>query len=148
MQLHPSLMFSGQCEEAFRFYERVLGGELTMLQYAGSPMAGQVGPEWQTKIMHARLIVGDGQLTGGDVTGPSYERPRGFSILLGIDDPGEAERVFHALSESGQVTMPIQETFWSLRYGALIDRFGIPWEVNCAQAPASVTASSSELTAR
>lgn len=147
MHLHPSLMFSGQCEEAFTFYEAVLGGKIvTMLPYGGSPMAAQVQPEWHTKIMHARLIVGESQLTGGDVPAANYERPRGFSILLGIEEPPEAERVFHALSENGLVKMPIQETFWSVRYGVLIDRFGVPWEVNCAQAAASDTESSTELT--
>ena len=145
MQLHASLMFSGQCEEAFKFYEAVLGGTLTMLPYGGSPMAAQVEPAWHTKIMHARLIVGESQLTGGDVPAPDYERPKGFSLLLGIEDPAEAERVFRALSENGVVKMPIAETFWSVRYGALVDRFGVPWEVNCAQTP-SATKSSTELT--
>ena len=63
-----------------------------------------------------------------------YEKPKGFSILLNIDDPVDAERIFNALAENGTVRMPIQKTFWAVRYGGLVDQFGIPWEINCEQA--------------
>lgn len=61
----------------------------------------------------------------------TYEPPRGFSIVLGIDDPEEADRLFRVLAERGQVRLPLQATFWALRYGAVVDRFGIAWEINC-----------------
>jgi PhnB protein len=146
MDVSPHLMFCGQCEEAFRFYERLLGGKiLTMLTYGNSPMAEQVSPEWREKIVHASLTVADGVLTGVDVLPEQYERPQGFYVLLGIDEPADAERVFGELAENGVVRMPIQQTFWSARFGVLVDRFGIPWEVNCGQAASSGTRTSMEI---
>jgi PhnB protein len=137
MQLNPSVMFAGQCEEAFRFYASVLGGEISMLAYGDSPMASLVPPDWQRKIAHASLVIGDTRLTGNDQVEVAYQRPAGFSILLGPAEPAEAERIFQALADGGVVKMPMQQTFWSVRYGAFTDRFGIPWEINCAQAPDS-----------
>jgi PhnB protein len=131
MQLNPYLTFNGQCEAAFKFYEKVLGGKIeAMLPHEGSPMADQVPPEWRSKIMHARLGVGDNVLMGSDATPDRYEQMQGFTVTLGIDDPRRAEQIFHALSE-GTVQMPIQETFWAVRFGMLVDRFGTPWMINC-----------------
>ena len=132
MQLNPYLTFNGQCEPAFKFYEKVLGGKIeAMLLHEGSAMADQVPPEWRSKIMHARLSVGDNVLMGSDAPPDRYEPMKGFTVTLGIDDPHDAERVFHALSENGTVQMPIQETFWAVRFGMLVDRFGTPWMINC-----------------
>jgi len=134
MQLNPYLMFNGQCEEAFKFYEKVLGGKIVaMMTNAGSPMADQTPPEWRNKIMHARLTVGDQVLMASDAPPDRYQAMKGCSVTLGIDDPGDAERIFHALSENGTVQMPIQKTFWAARFGMLVDRFGIPWMINCEQ---------------
>ena len=136
MRLNPHLAFGGQCEAAFKFYERCLGGKIvTMLTYGKSPMAEQVPPRWREKILHATLAVGDNVLMGGDPVPEQYEQPKGFTVLLGIDDPADAERIFHALAENGTVQMPLQKTFWSVRFGALVDQFGIPWSINCEQAP-------------
>jgi PhnB protein len=135
MRLTPHLTFDGQCEAAFQFYERCLGGKIvTMLSYGDSPMASQVPPEWSGKILHATLSVGDNTLMGADSFPGSYQQPQGFHVLLGIDDPGEAERVYHALVEGGTVQMALQETFWAVRFGVLVDQFGISWEINCEQA--------------
>ncbi len=132
MQLNAYLMFNGRCEAAFKFYERCFGGKLEMMHRHGeSPMAQQVPPEWRDKIMHARLVVGENVLMGSDAPPDHYEEPKGFSVSLGIDDPGDAERVFHALAEKGTVRMALQQTFWALRFGMLVDQFGIPWMVNC-----------------
>jgi PhnB protein len=132
MRLTPNLAFGGQCEAAFKFYERCLGGKIVfMLTYGKSPMAEQVPPKWREKIVHATLTVGDNVLMGGDPVPGQYEQPRGFVVLLGIDDPVDAERIFHALAENGTVQMPLQKTFWSVRFGALVDQFGIPWAINC-----------------
>ena len=136
MQLNPYLLFNGQCEAAFKFYERCLGAKLEMmLRHGESPMAEQVPPEWRDRIMHARLVVGDKVLMGSDAPPDHYEQPRGFSVSIGIDDPGEAERIFQAMAEKGTVRMPLQKTFWALRFGMLVDQFGIPWMVNCEGAP-------------
>jgi PhnB protein len=132
MRLNPYLMFDGRCEEAFQFYEKVLGGKIeAMLPHEGTPAEGHVSPEWRKKIMHARLVVGDQTLMGSD-SPPQYQTPmKGFSVTIGVREPAEAERIFHALAEGGNVTMPIQETFWARRFGMLTDRYGTPWMVNC-----------------
>jgi PhnB protein len=135
MKLNPYLSFNGQCEAAFKFYERALGGKIeAMLPHEGSPMEQHVPPEWRSKIMHARLSVGDVVLMGSDAPPDRYRPMQGFSVTLGIDDPAEAERVFHALSEKGTVHMPIQKTFWAVRFGMLVDQFGTPWMINCEPA--------------
>jgi PhnB protein len=135
MRLTPNLAFGGQCKAAFKFYERCFGGKIVfMLIYGKSPMAEQVPPRWREKILHATLTVGDNVLMGADPVPEQYEQPKVFSVLLGIDDPVDAERIFHALVESGTVQMSLQKTFWSV-FGALVDQFGIPWAINCEQAP-------------
>jgi PhnB protein len=132
MQLNPYLIFDGQCEAAFRFYEQVLGGKIAaMMTFADTPMAEHTPPETHDKIVHARLIVGDTVLMGSDDTAGRSEKMSGFSVTLNIDQSAKAERVFEALAAGGTVTMPIQETFWARRFGMLADRFGTPWMVNC-----------------
>jgi len=133
MNLNPciNLSFDGQCEAAFKFYERCLNGKISfMLTWADSPMAKDAPPEWGSKIAHATLVVGNFRLQGSDPAPGSYESPRGFVINL---DPSEddAERVFTELAEGGIVSMPLQQTFWAHRFGVLTDRFGIPWAINC-----------------
>ncbi len=85
------------------------------------------------KIVHATLTLGDTELTGADVLPENYQQPQGFYVLLSTDDPVETERVFHTLADHGEVEMPVQKTFWSAAYGMLVDQFGIPWEISCAQ---------------
>ena len=132
MKLNPHLTFGGQCQSAFKFYERCIGGRIvTMLTWGDSPMAKQAPSQWRDKILHATLTVGDSVLTGADVVPEEYQQPKGFFVQLGLDDPGDAERIFAALAEEGTVQMPIQKTFWAIRYGVLVDQFGIPWEINC-----------------
>ena len=127
MRLNPYLMFSGQCETAFKFYEQCLGGKIgAMMTYGSSPMAGDVSPELRDKIMHTNLVVGDQELMGSDSPPELYEATQGFSVSLNLDDPVEADRLFHALADGGAVRMPIQETFWAARFGMLVDQFGIP----------------------
>jgi PhnB protein len=136
MALNPriNLFFDGRCEAAFRFYERCLNGRTAfMLRWGESPMAGDAPPEWADKILYARIEIGDVHLSGGDALPGSYERPQGFGIMLDLGDPAESERIFRELSEDGTVTVPLQETFWALRYGALRDQFQIPWEIDCGK---------------
>ena len=135
MQLSPHLNFNGSCEAAFKFYEECLGAKITfMMTYEGSPVADPVPVESRNKILHATLNVGDEVLTGADAPPEHYQKPQGFSVTLGIKDPADAERIFHALCENGTVEMALQETFWALRFGMLVDRFGIPWMINCGKA--------------
>jgi PhnB protein len=132
MQLNPYLSFDGRCEEAFKFYEKALGGKIVaMMTYGDTPMRDQSPAEFHGKIAHISLTVGDKVLMGGDAPPNRYEPPKGLSVILSVDDAADAERVFKALSENGTATMPIAETFWALRFGMLVDQFGIPWMINC-----------------
>jgi PhnB protein len=134
MQLNPYLTFDGRCEAALKFYEKVLGGKIeAMMTFGSSPMAEQTQPEWRDKIMHARITVGDQMLMASDAPPDRYQAMKGFMVTLGTDDPAEAERIFHALSEGGTVQMPIQKTFWAARFAMFVDRFGTPWMINCEQ---------------
>ena len=134
MQWNPYLNFNGNCQEAFKYYERVLGGKIVaMMSHADMPAEAQAQtpPEWKNKIMHARLTVGDQVLMGSDSPPGHFDGTKGMSVALQVDDPNEAERIFAALADNGTVRMPIQPTFWAIRFGMLTDQFGIPWMVNC-----------------
>ena len=135
MQLNAYLSFNGNCEEAFKFYEKALGAKIDgMMTHAASPMASQTPANWQNKIMHARLTVNGQVLMGSDVPSDRYQLPKGVSIALHVKKAEEAERIFQTLSVDAKVDMPLQETFWALRFGMLRDRFGIPWMINCEKA--------------
>jgi len=132
IQLNPYLCFNGQCEEAFKLYERCLGGKIEcIMPYESRPADYRVPDEWRKKILHATLKVGDQVLMGADVLPDRYQKPQGFSMTLGLKDEAEAEGIFKALAENGTVEMALQETFWAVRFGVLVDRFGISWTVNC-----------------
>jgi PhnB protein len=133
MKLNPYLYFNGQCEEAFKFYEKCLGGKITaMMQHEGTPAAKHVPEEWRKKILHACLDLGEFSLMASDAPPNHFQPPQGFSVTLNVADPAKADSVFKALSENGKVTMPIDKTFWAKRFGMLVDKYGIPWMVNCA----------------
>jgi PhnB protein len=134
MNIEPriSLIFNGECDAAFSLYQKYLGGVVTFrLTWGDSPMADQAPPDWHDRILHATLTVGGTGLSGADVLPGMYQRPQGFQVQLNIDDAAAAERIFTALAEDGEVTVPLQQTFWALRFGAVVDRFGIPWSINC-----------------
>jgi PhnB protein len=134
MQIEPriSLIFNGECDEAFTLYQQCLGGTVTFrLAWGDSPMADQAPPEWRDKILHATLTLGGTSLSGADVL--SYQRPQGFQIQLNLDDVAAAESIFTQLAEGGEVTVPLQQTFWAQRFGAVVDRFGVPWSINCGE---------------
>ncbi|MGH6986483.1 MAG: VOC family protein [Caulobacteraceae bacterium] len=131
MLLNPYLNFDGRCAEAFRFYEKALGGKIIRLDtFAGSPMADQVGPEMRDKVIHARLEVEGKLLMGSDSTAGNAKTPQGFGVALGYDDLGEAKRAFDALAEGGRIDMPLQETYFAKAFGMVVDRFAIPWLIS------------------
>jgi PhnB protein len=136
--LHSYLMFDGTCAEAMRFYEKTLGGKLSLMTHADSPMKDQMPSGMAERILHARLELPDGGiLMASDwMVGQAYPGMNGFSLSLTYKDAAEARRVFEALSEGGRVTMPMQKTFWAEAFGMLADRFGTPWMVNCESAGA------------
>ncbi|HEV2422621.1 MAG TPA: VOC family protein [Candidatus Acidoferrales bacterium] len=135
MQFVPHLHFNGQCEEAFKFYERCFGGKIQNLSsYAAMPGEAHVPADWRDKVMHATLAVGDQLLMGCDPPPGRFQPPAGFSVAIQLNDVAAGERIFKALAESGKVTMPFQKTFWSPGFGMVDDRFGIGWMINCTQA--------------
>jgi PhnB protein len=133
MQINPYIFFDGDCRQAFEFYAKVLGGRIeAMLTHEETPAGSNVGADWQDKIIHARLAIGDWFIMASDSPpdlGPV--KPSGFYVQLDFPTPEEAERVFNAFAEGGEVRMPFGPTFWARRFGMLVDRFQIPWMVNC-----------------
>ena len=135
MQFNSYLLFNGDCEEALTVYAKIFGGRIeAMLTHEGTPASCQVPPEWQKKILHARINIGNAVLMASDAPPGRYSKPQGFSVNIGLTDIKEAERIFSALSENAAVTMALGETFWAHRFGMLTDRFGIPWMVNVERA--------------
>jgi PhnB protein len=135
MQLSTYLFFNGNCEEAFKFYERMLGGKIGMTHtYAGMPEGpgNTIPPEWKNKIMHTSLVV-DGQALHGSDAHPDYrdKATGGFSVSLNLSDIVRGERIFRGLAENGTVKMEFQQTFWAERFGMVTDKFGVPWMINC-----------------
>lgn len=135
MKVNPHLSFNGQCEAAFKFYEKVLGGKITFsMTWAEMPGAEQFPPESQKLIMHTAMSIGDDTIMGADSPPDRYQEPKGVDVSLHIKNVTESERIFTALAENGRVTMPFQQTFWSPGFGMCVDQFGIPWMVNTEQA--------------
>jgi len=134
MKFATYVAFSGNCQEAFKFYEKCLGGKAEIMKYADSPMAEQTAPDWRDKVMHAKLQAGDQVLMGADAPKGMFSGNHGFCVSITVGDAAEAERIFGALSAGGKVQMPLAKTFWSPAFGMFIDRFGIPWMVNCESA--------------
>ena len=132
MRLIPYLSFDGQCREAFDFYAAALGGQLAgpPMTYGESPMCDEMPPESRDHVMHVQLDADGATLMGAD--GPPPHDGRGNTCInVDVKTIEEAERIFAALADGGQVQMPIAETFWAHRWGALTDRYGKPWMVNC-----------------
>jgi PhnB protein len=141
MKIVTSLSFRGQCREAFEFYARVLGGEITAAHpYGEGPPDMPIGPQYRDWLMHCWLQVGDQAIMGADMDvewAPNIDKPRnGFDVTIHTDDAAQARQWYDALVEGGRPTMPFGETFWSPGYGGLIDRFGVPWMVNTTPAAA------------
>ena len=132
MNINPYLNFDGNCAEAFKFYEKTLGGRIEfMMTFGQSPMASETPPELRDKVMHVCMSVGGAQLMASDAFGGKYEKPTGLWVSLHPTEPAEAERIFKVLADKGTVVMPLEKTFWALRFGMVTDRFGTPWMINC-----------------
>jgi len=130
LEANVGLSFKGDCEAAFKLYAQMLGAKLELvLTWGASPLAGSAPPEWAAKILVARLAGRNMTLTGGDSLPGTYQAPSGFNLCLSTSDAAEAERFFAELSTGGSVRMPLQTTFWAARYGEVVDRFAVPWEV-------------------
>lgn len=128
MEMRTYVNFAGKCAEAFRYYEKHLGGKIEMMMTHGqAPDQSKVNPEWKNAVLHAKISIGDTELMGADI--PSAQAMRSAYLSLGVDSDAEAERIFSALGDGGEIFMPMQETFFASRFGQLRDRFGINWMV-------------------
>jgi len=135
MQINPYLFYDGKCEAAFRYYEKVLGGKIEMMMtHDSAPESMPTPPEWNKKIMHAKITIGGQILMASDAPPGHFQKPQGFSVSLTVDDPADAERKFMALAEGGTVNMPFGKTFFAKGFGMCVDQFGMPWMVNCPMA--------------
>jgi PhnB protein len=130
MQVNPYLHYDGNCEVAFKFYEKAAGGKIEVLMtHESAPPEMQMPPEWKKKIMHGRITFDGDILMGSDAPPGHFQKPQGFSVTLTVDDPADAEKKFKALSEGGAVNMAFAPTFFAKGFGMCVDQFGIPWMV-------------------
>jgi PhnB protein len=130
MKLHTYLNFGGNCEEAFRFYEKNLGGKIEMMmRYADQPDPMNVPPGTEKYVLYLNMTIGETQLMGSDVPPERFQPMRSVYLSLAVDSSAEAERIFKLLSEGGEVFMPMEETFFAFRFGMLRDRFGTSWMI-------------------
>lgn len=128
MQVQPYLHFDGHCEEAIEFYRQALGAEIEMLmRYKDSPEPPPPGMD--DKVMHASFRIGDSRVMASDDCTHTQVSFQGFQLTLSVLDDAEAERRFAALADGGQVKMPLDKTFFSSKFGMLVDRFGVSWMV-------------------
>jgi PhnB protein len=133
MLVQPYLFLDGRCEEAIEFYRRALGAEVTMLmRFKDSPEPhppGMIPPGAENKVMHSSLRIGETTVMASDgrcLGKPSFQ---GFSLSLTVPNDAEAERLFAAVGDGGQVQMPLAKTFFSSRFGMVADRFGVSWMI-------------------
>lgn len=132
--MNPYLTFEGNCREAMNFYKEALNGELDVQTFENAPDPSAMGvpPEHLDKIMHARLSFGESVLMASDgMPGHTFTRGNDIHISLDPKTVEATEKVFNALSEGGQITMPLQDTFWGAKFGMFTDKFGINWMINC-----------------
>jgi PhnB protein len=135
MQLHTYLIFDGKAEAAFKFYEQCLRGKITtMMRFGEAPGCENMPAEARDWLIHVRLDVGDQVLLASDCPPDRpYDGIKGCSVSIQIDDKAEGERIFNALKEGGTVQMPYEKTFWAERFAMVVDRFGVPWMINCGK---------------
>lgn len=127
MKLYTYVNFGGNCREAFRFYERHLGGKITMMMTHGEGPQAQAMPDWKDKILHARMTIGETELMGADI--PRAQPLRSAYLTLVAGSTEEAERIYAALSKGGEILMPMAETFFAFRFGQVRDPFGMNWMI-------------------
>ena len=131
MHSTPYIFFNGNCAEALRYYEKVLGARILMsMTYGQSPAASHVPKEMHDKVIHANMMIGNTTILASDGTAEDA-RPGGFSLTLSVETPATAEKLFAALADGGTVKMKMDKTFFAERFGQLVDRFAIPWMIIC-----------------
>ena len=141
MKVQAYITFGGRCEEALEFYTKSIGAEVSgLMRWKESPEPDMKGPPgWEEKVMNAAFRIGESQLMADDGMGDKPAEFKGMTLAIEVADDAEARRVFTALGEAGNVTMPLMKTFWTSSFGMLTDKFGVPWMVNVADATAEST---------
>ena len=128
MKLTTHLNFGGNCAEAFRFYEKQLGGKiLMMMTHEQMPDPKNVPPGWEKAILHARILIGDTMIMANNVPPDRFQPMRSVYLALGVDSNEEAEHFYALLKEGGEIFMPMEETFFAFRFAMLRDKFGTSW---------------------
>ena len=132
MKVQAYVTFGGRCEEALEFYKKSIGAEVTaLMRWKESPDTAMKGPVgFEEKIMHANFRIGETQLMADDGMGDKAAEFKGMTLAIEAADDVEAKRVFTALGQGGNVSMPLMKTFWTSSFGMLTDKFGVPWMVN------------------
>ena len=134
MQVQPYLFFDGRCDEALEFYKRTIGAKVDMLmRFKDAPDQSMVSAGSENKIMHAQVQIGDTSVLASDGRNQGQPKFEGFALTITAKDEAEADKLFTALSDGGQVRMPLAKTFFSPRFGMLADKFGVGWMVLVAQ---------------
>ena len=132
MKLDIYVNYPGNCEQAFRFYEQHLGGNITMMMtHEQQPDTTQVPPNWKNAILHARIEIGETVLMGADI--PNAEPMRSAYLTLRLNSAEEAERIYALLTDGGQIFMKMEQTFFASRFAMLRDRFGTSWMLLCEE---------------
>jgi PhnB protein len=137
MKVEPYLFFNGRCEEAIQFYQKALGAKVEMLmRFKDSPepqQPGMIPPGSENKVMHASVRIGDSLIMASDGQCAGQAKFQGVSLSLSAPSEAEADRIFAALAEGGQVQMPMTKTFFFPRFGMVADRFGVSWMIIVAR---------------
>ena len=130
MKLHTYLNYGGNCAQAFRFYEKHLGGKITaMMTHSQMPDPSNVPADWKNAILYARMTIGETEIMGNDVPPDRFQPMRSVYLSLSVDSAEEAERIYALLSDGGEIFMPIAETFFAFRFAMLRDKFGTSWMI-------------------
>jgi PhnB protein len=131
MKVNPYLNYGGNCEEAFRFYEKNIGAQVTFLMtfdQAPGP-APNVPDNWKKKVLYAHMLIGQSEIMGSDAPADRFQPMRSVYLSLAVDSNEEAERIHALFSQGGEIFMPMQETFFAYRFSMLRDKFGTSWMI-------------------
>jgi PhnB protein len=134
MQGQPYLFFDGRCDEALEFYKKAIGADVKMLmRFKDAPDKSMLSPGSENKVMHAQFQVGETAILASDGRNKGQPKFDGFALTIAAKDEADADKMFGALADGGQVTMPLAKTFFSPRFGMLSDKFGVNWMILVSQ---------------
>lgn len=130
MQVQPYLFFDGRCEEAIDFYKKTVGANVEMMmRWKDSPEKGMCTPQNENKVMHATLKIGDTSVLASDGRCEGKPEFKGFALTIAAKTETEADKIFNALAQGGQVQQPMVKTFFSPKFGMCADKFGVGWMI-------------------